>query len=123
MTASPGPAPAPQAASASPAPGPLPSPAAGPAPAPVPAPFVPGISAGKPWGTIADDEKYYYKKGGKHDSRLHMSEEMKLPEQGYWGKLIEHEDKKTATGDWGHEFGPRSGHDSFEAICRQHPEN
>jgi len=110
-----GPAPAP-------APGPMAAPAA-PAPAPAPGPFLPGIHSGKPWGEIPDDEKYYYKKGGKDISRIHMSEQMKLPEQGYWGKLVEHDDQKSMTSDWGKEFGPHSGHASLESVCRQHPDS
>jgi len=131
---SPGPAPGPKAAVPAPAAGPAPAPASGPAPAPapspmgspaapVPAPFVPGVSAGKPYGAIEDDEAWYYKKGGKDAGRLHMSEKMRLPAQGYWGKLVEHEDGTTATGDWGHEFGPSAGHESFRAICADHPDN
>jgi len=128
----PAPAPAPQkkapapapvvAAGAVPAPAPSPGPMSMPAPAPVPAPFIPGVSGGKPYGAIADDEAYYYKKGGKDPSRMHMNEGMKLPTQGYWGKLVEHEDQKTATGDWGKEFGPGSDK-SFEAICAKNPDN
>jgi len=113
------PAPAPQAG----APAPAPALSPGPSPGPVPAPFVPGISAGKPYGALADDEAYYYKKDGKDATRLHMSEKMKLPVQGYWGKLVEHEDGVSSTGDWGKEFGPTSGHDSFRTICAHHPEN
>lgn len=118
------PAPAPAAAGETPGPAPAPGPMGGPSPAaPVPAPFIPGVSAGKPWGNIADDEAYYYAKGGKDPMRLHMNSDMKLPTQGYWGKLVEHEDMKTSVGDWGHEFGPKSGHESFDSICRQHPNN
>lgn len=129
--ASPGPAPAPipapaaavpAPAAAVPAPAPAPGPmgAPGPAPGPVPAPFLPGISGGKPYGPIGDDEAWYYKKGGKDMGRMHMNAEMKLPTQGYWGKLVEHEDKKTVTSDWGKEFGTG---DSMRAVCRKHPDN
>lgn len=130
--ASPGPAPAPVVAAKAPAPaptvaGPGPAPAPGPigspGPAPVPAPFIPGVSAGKPFGPIEDDEAYYFKKGGKDPSRLHMSAEMKIPEHGYWGKLVEHNDGTTYTDDWGQEFGPKSGHDSYEVICAKQPDN
>lgn len=117
------PAPAPAAAVPSPAPAPGPMGAPGPAPGPVPAPFIPGVSHGKPHGPVPDDEAYYYKDGGKHDDRLHMSEDMKLPTQGYWGKLVEHEDMKTSIEDWGHEFGPQAGHPSMQAICAKHPES
>jgi len=112
------PAPAPAAVGPAPAPAPMGSPSG-----PVPAPFIPGVSAGKPHGPVGDDEAYYYKKGGKDAGRLHMSEKMKLPTQGYWGKLVEHEDGVSQTGDWGKEFGPSSGHDSLRTICEHHPEN
>lgn len=112
---------APAPAVSAPAPGPIGAP--GPAPGPVPAPFIPGVSGGKPWGPIGDDEAYYYKDGGKHADRLHMSESMKLPTQGYWGKLVEHEDMKTATDDWGKEFGTKSGYRSFQKYCMTHHRN
>jgi len=120
------PAPAPAVAGMAPAavaPAPGPFGAPGPAPGPVPGPFLPGITGGKPWGPIADDEKYYYAKDGKDPMRLHMSADLKLPTQGYWGKLVEHEDMKTVNEDWGHEFGPKSGHESFESICKEHPDS
>merc|ERR1719272_886727 len=82
------PAPAPKAVASAPAaaaPAPSPGPVGGPAPAPVPMPFIPGISGGKPWGPIAKDEAWYYKKEGKDIERMHMSEDQKLPTQGYWG--------------------------------------
>lgn len=98
------PAPAPEVIAA-------PAPAAAiPAPAPAPAP-------------VADDEAYYYKKDGKWSGRLHMDEKLKLPAQGYWGKLVEHEDQKTVTGDWGSEFGPAAAHRSYFKICKDHPDN
>jgi len=116
-------APAPAPAVAGPGPAPAPGPMGAPGPAPVPGPFIPGITGGKPWGPIDDDEAYYFKKNGQHPDRLHMNADLKLPTQGYWGKLVEHEDQKTFTEDWGHEFGPTSGHDSFRAICAKNPDN
>jgi hypothetical protein len=113
---------APAGAGVAPAPGPMGAPAPG--PSPVPAPFIPGISGGKPWGAIGTDEAYYYKGDGKDASRLHMSESLKLPAQGYWGKLIEHEDMKTSVGDWQQEFGPKSLHNgNLRDICKLHPES
>lgn len=101
------PAPAPAAATNATKPvGPAPAPASAPAPGPAP---------------VADDEAYYYKEGGKDASRLHMDEKLKLPAQGYWGKLVEHEDQKTVTGDWGKEFGPGRG--TYAEICKEHPES
>lgn len=119
------PAPAPKAKGDSPAPAPGPgsSPSGAPGPSPVASgDFTPGKSKGQPAG-VKDDEKYYYAKGGKDMDRMHMDENMKLPTQGYWGKLVEHEDMETATADWGKEFGPGSGHASYAAICKDHPEN
>merc|ERR1740130_1252797 len=110
------------APSGAPAPAPAPATAPASAPSPVPAPHIPGVSAGKPHGKIPDDEAYYYAKGGKSPDRLHMSEDMKLPDQGYWGKLVEHEDQKTATGDWGKEFGPDAA-GSFRKVCAKHPDS
>jgi len=109
---------APAAVGPAPSPGPMSAPAA-----PIPSPFIPGVSGGKPWGPIGEDEAYYYKKGGKDPSRMHMSEKLKLPEHGYWGKLVEHEDMKTSSNDWMREFGPNSGHQSIAEICRHHPES
>lgn len=129
---SPGPAPAPagkapaaaapSGAAPSGASAPAPSPMSGPAPGPVPGPFTPGLSGNYPWVPVADDEKYYYKADGKDPSRLHMTESLKLPTQGYWGKLVEHEDGKTSISDWGKEFGPQSAN-GYCNICRAHPDN
>lgn len=115
------PAPAQAATGSAPAPGPAGAP--GPGPGPAPAPFIPGVSAGKPYGPIAKDEKYYYKDGGKDKNRFHMDEKQKLPTQGYWGKLVEHEDMETATGDWGKEFGTKDATASFHEFCDKHPDN
>merc|ERR1719215_2389363 len=101
--------------SQAPAPGPASSPAAGPASGP----FIPGKSAGKPPGPIPKDEKYYYKKSGKDMKRVHMEESKKLPTQGYFGPLVEHEDQKTATQDWGKEWNKAS----YNAFCAKNPTN
>lgn len=113
---------APAPAAGAPAPGPMGAP--GPAPGPVPAPFIPGISGGKPYGAIAENEAYYYKKDGKdYKVRMHMDEKLGLPTQGYWGKLVEHEDMETSTDDWMREFGPKSGQGSIAEACRKHPDS
>lgn len=117
--AAPGSAPGAGAGGPVPAPGPM----GAPGPAPVPGPFTPGKTKGQPWGPIADDEKWYYAKNGKDPMRLHMSEDLLLPTQGYWGKLVGHEDMETSTGDWGKEFGPRAGHGTIVEACKDHPEN
>lgn len=98
------------------------SPAAA-AAAPMQPKFTPGISKGKPTGDVAGDEAYYYKKGGKDPFRLHMDEDLKLPTQGYWGKLVSHDDMETATGDWGVEFGSKAGHGTYESHCRKYCDN
>lgn len=46
-----------------------------------------------------------------------------LQSQGYSGELVEHEDEKTMTSDWGREFGPHSGHRDVKKICADHPGN
>jgi len=46
-----------------------------------------------------------------------------LPEQGYSGDLIDHEDSETSTDDWQEEFGPNAGHRTYREICRDFPEN
>merc|ERR1719491_1276513 len=50
-----------------------------------------------------------------------MNEKLKLPTQGYWGKLVEHDDMKTSIGDW-QEERPWNGRSRRE-ICEKHPEN
>lgn len=106
---------------------PAPAPASSPSGASPAAPgtkgkdFIPGKHKGKP-AEIAEDEAWYYKKDGKDMKRLHMDAELKLPTQGYWGKLIEHEDMETMTGDWGKEFGPGT-HKTLQAVCAEHPNN
>jgi len=112
---SPGAAPSPVMAGA---PGPSPG------PGPAPGPFVPGISKGQPPIPPAKDEKWYFAKNGKDPvARVHMDEKLKLPALGYWGKLVEHEDGETATGDWQKEFGPQATRETYRTICRQHPDN
>lgn len=121
----PAPAPAPAAAKkekAAPAPAPAaakkeeggsapaPAPVGGPAPAPGPMP-------------VPANHGYYYKDGGKHASRLHMDEGLGLPTQGYWGKLVDHNDMETMTDDWQQEFGPKSNHANVAQICKDHPDS
>jgi len=74
------------------------APAPGPAGAPAPGPV--------PMGQLF---------GGKHMR--------KLPDQGFDGKLVKHEDLDTMNEDWQHEFGPKSGHRKFEEICGDFPNN
>jgi len=41
-----------------------------------------------------------------------------LQSQGFSGKLVEHVEGETMTGDWGREFGPKAGHRDFKSICK-----
>jgi len=70
--------------------------------------------------TLGDDEAYYYKDGGKSPIRLHMDEDLKLPTQGYWGKLVSHDDMETVTEDWGVEFGSHAGFGTEESYCKSY---
>lgn len=89
---------------------PAPAPVGGPAPAPGPMP-------------VPANHAYYYKDGGKNASRLHMDESLGLPTQGYWGKLVDHNDMETMTDDWQKEFGPKSNHANVAEICKDHPDS
>lgn len=46
-----------------------------------------------------------------------------MQSQGFSGDLVVHEDQKSATSDWGREFGPLAGHRSINKICDDHPGN
>jgi len=83
-----------------------------------PAPAAAGGPA--PGPALPADEAWYFKNEGKDPGRFHMDEEKKLPTQGYWGRLVEHDDMETATSDWHKE---QSGEQDVGAICRQHPDN
>jgi len=83
------------------------------APAPGPAP------GQAPGGAYPEDEQYYWKSGGVDPDRFHMNEKLKLPTQGYWGKLVEHTDGETSVGDWQQEGGMMAAH----KICEEHPES
>jgi len=87
---------------------PSPAVAGGPAPGPTPK-------------ALPKDEQWYFKNGGTDPGRYHMDEKKKLPAQGYWGKLVEHEDGETSTGDWQKEFG--YGKDPTSKICEKHPDS
>jgi len=49
--------------------------------------------------------------------------ERPLPEQGFEGPLVEHNDKKTATSDWRKEFGPQGPNHTYKSVCAEHPDN
>lgn len=53
-----------------------------------------------------------------------MDESEGHPEQGFSGELVAHDNMKTVTSDWHAEYGPHAkGHQSYEAICAQYPDN
>lgn len=124
----PAPAPEPETTTEAPAPAPEPEPVT-PAPAPPePAPAPAKKEEKKEEKKDEDDTAYYFKDEGKSKERMHMDESLKLPTQGYWGKLIEHEDMETMTKDWGREFGrqqydTREGFKSYAEICKKYPKN
>eukprot|EP00747_Dinoflagellata_sp_TGD_P210779 gnl/TRDRNA2_/TRDRNA2_84033_c0_seq1.p2 gnl/TRDRNA2_/TRDRNA2_84033_c0~~gnl/TRDRNA2_/TRDRNA2_84033_c0_seq1.p2 ORF type:complete len:125 (+),score=25.80 gnl/TRDRNA2_/TRDRNA2_84033_c0_seq1:38-376(+) len=56
-------------------------------------------------------------------ARFHMDSLTPVAEQGFQGESVNHKDKETMIGDWNNEFGPKSGHRSPRAICKEHPNN
>lgn len=81
---------------------PVPAPAPGPMNAPGPAPAPMQASGG--FGT--------------------MDEDMGAPEQGFRGKIVEHDNMITMTKDWRGEYGPNAeGLTSYVKICAQYPDN
>lgn len=55
---------------------------------------------------------------------FHMDENEKIPEQGFGGKPVAHDDMVTQTSDWHAEYGPHSkGHKTYAEICAAHPNN
>lgn len=83
--------------------------------APSPAAYASPASAGPPPGGIS---------GNRDPSWNRMDEGQALPEQGYEGELVAHDNMKTQTSDWHAEYGPRAiGHQSYEAICAEYPDN
>lgn len=64
------------------------------------------------------------KYGGKGAAWSNMKNEgAKMPEQGFEGKLVAHDNMVTHTEDWQMEYGPRADHLTHEAICAQYPDN
>lgn len=85
----------------------------GPAPAPGPEPYSAQAPAGAPAQSPEETPKEWFSK-----------ELQSLPEQGLSSDdRIRHEDGETQTDDWLREFGPKAGHRSYRAICRDHPNN
>lgn len=89
------------------------------------APSPAGAVAGSPSSAHHDEDKDF--DDAKHHGSLawsnRMDEGSKMPEQGFEGELVAHDNMKTATSDWHSEYGPHSGHQSYEAICAQYPDN
>lgn len=83
--------------------------ASGPSPAPAPAasPAVAPAAAGP-----AQEE---------HNDMFSMDEDLGAQEQGFSGKIVEHDDMKSMTKDWHSEYGP--GQDSYHKICALYPNN
>lgn len=47
-----------------------------------------------------------------------------LPEDGFSGPLVKHEDMVTKTDDWHKEYGPKAkGEQSYREICKKYPDN
>jgi len=51
-----------------------------------------------------------------------MNADEPLPEQGFHGELVAHDNMVTQTSDWHSEYGPHSG-PSYEEICAKYPDN
>jgi len=93
-----------------------------PAPAGAPAAGPAGSLGPAPGPAYPPDEAWYYKDGGISPDRFHMREENKLPTQGYWGKLVEHDDMKTSADDWQSEFDAHS-RKNLDRICAHYRNN
>jgi len=53
-----------------------------------------------------------------------MSEDNGAPAQGFKGKIVEHNDKKTQTDDWNREYGSKSdGLQSWDKVCKENHDN
>lgn len=74
----------------------------GPAPAPAPGPGPPRAQFGKING---------------------MDENVLMPEQGFSGRLVAHDDAHTHVADWQTEYGPKANLKSVEDICAKYPHN
>jgi len=88
------------------APGPAPSPGGSPGPAPAASP------AAAPYAPEGEKETNGFST---------MIEHLGAHEQGFSGKLVQHDNGKTMTKDWLGEYGP--GSDSHKKICQLYPDN
>lgn len=46
-----------------------------------------------------------------------------MPEQGFSGRLVRHDDTETRLSDWQEEYGPKANHQSYQDICDMYPNN
>merc|ERR1719160_135396 len=88
-----------------PGPGPGPGPGPAPAPAPVPAPT---------W--------MYDKKGTLITDQFSGKENMGLPEHGFHGRDVDHNDMETMADDWRDEYGPTNPR-RLGYICAENPKS
>lgn len=90
-----------------------------------PAPAPGGAPGPAPW--TEDPEWMVDGKRGDKSSTVPITEQFKglasvpIPEQGFHGRPIQHEDMDTMTGDWNREFGPKVN--SAYEVCKQNPAN
>lgn len=92
----------------------------GPGAPPATAPSTPQPAGRAPAPSVVEAQAPAPGKG----KRLWFSKDIEsLPEQGYSGDLVDHEDTESLTTDWGQEFGPRARQRSYREICRDHPNN
>jgi len=52
-----------------------------------------------------------------------MNAKSMMPEQGFSGRLVRHDDSETHISDWQEEYGPKADHMSMEDICAMYPNN
>mmetsp|Transcript_108056 Transcript_108056/g.293010 ORF Transcript_108056/g.293010 Transcript_108056/m.293010 type:complete len:512 (+) Transcript_108056:154-1689(+) len=52
-----------------------------------------------------------------------MDESVLMPEQGFSGRLVAHDDAHTHVADWQTEYGPKANLKSVEEICAKYPHN
>jgi len=87
--------------------------AAGDAPSPAPM----GSPALSPASVMAEEDDQ------TTNDHFTMDEDIGASEQGFSGKVVEHDNMKTMTHDWRGEYGPGSGVHSYEKICAMYPDN
>jgi len=68
------------------------------------------------------ESELWYNFPASDTSRMHMKAWAKLPEQGYHGDLVKHEDQETQTKDWTKEFGSKAVGSAWK-ICQENPDS